>query len=75
MTRSEVCLLISTPAFALQSHISENIEEVKLVEDKYKKSYANVYDDAGLLTKKVCIYFYSTGFKNTRFACCFGGCL
>lgn len=36
----------------IQTHISENIEEVQLVESQYAMPYAQVYDEANLLTKK-----------------------
>ncbi|ALC45520.1 DhpD [Drosophila busckii] len=36
----------------IQSHISENIQEIQVVKDIFKKSYAEAYDDAGLLTSK-----------------------
>lgn len=39
----------------VQTHISENLNEVKLVAEMYpgSSSYAGVYDDAGLLTPKM----------------------
>ncbi|CAH2002412.1 unnamed protein product [Acanthoscelides obtectus] len=36
----------------VQTHISENTDEVKQVNSKYGLPYANVYDKAGLLTPK-----------------------
>lgn len=36
----------------IQSHISENLDEIKAVEDIFKKSYTNVYNDTNLLTPK-----------------------
>ncbi|EDW58684.1 guanine deaminase [Drosophila virilis] len=36
----------------VQSHISENLQEIQVVKDIFKTSYAGAYDDAGLLTKK-----------------------
>ncbi|KAK9872552.1 hypothetical protein WA026_018016 [Henosepilachna vigintioctopunctata] len=36
----------------VQTHISENSSEVKLVEQIYGKNYTEVYDEAGLLTPK-----------------------
>ncbi|XP_057663639.1 guanine deaminase [Diorhabda carinulata] len=36
----------------IQTHISENAEEVKLVESTYGMPYAQVYDKANLLTRK-----------------------
>ncbi|EDV92665.1 guanine deaminase [Drosophila grimshawi] len=36
----------------VQSHISENLQEIKVVKDIFKTSYAGAYDEAGLLTKK-----------------------
>ncbi|KAH8417790.1 hypothetical protein KR222_005978 [Zaprionus bogoriensis] len=36
----------------VQSHISENLQEIQVVRDIFKTSYAAAYDDAGLLTKK-----------------------
>ncbi|KAL3287648.1 hypothetical protein HHI36_002115 [Cryptolaemus montrouzieri] len=38
--------------YHIQTHISENPCEVKLVEQLYGKKYAEVYDEAGLLTPK-----------------------
>jgi len=37
----------------VQSHISENLQEIQVVNDIFKTSYAGAYDEAGLLTKKV----------------------
>lgn len=37
----------------IQSHISENLQEIQVVQDIFKTSYAGAYDEAGLLTKKV----------------------
>lgn len=39
--------------FHIQSHISENKDEIKIVKDTFKKGYAQVYDEADLLTPKV----------------------
>lgn len=39
----------------IQSHISECKDEIQLIWDIYGKGYAQVYDDAGLLTPKVLI--------------------
>lgn len=36
----------------IQSHISENLQEISTVQRIYKKKYAQVYDDAKLLTRK-----------------------
>lgn len=36
----------------IQSHISENVDEVAAVESIFKKSYASVYNDTKLLTPK-----------------------
>ncbi|XP_034485264.1 guanine deaminase [Drosophila innubila] len=36
----------------VQSHISENLQEIQVVNDIFKTSYAGAYDEAGLLTKK-----------------------
>ncbi|TDG51951.1 hypothetical protein AWZ03_001621 [Drosophila navojoa] len=36
----------------VQSHISENLTEIEVVRDIFQTSYANAYDEAGLLTKK-----------------------
>lgn len=36
----------------IQSHISENVDEVKMVEEKYGDKYAEVYKTAGLLGEK-----------------------
>lgn len=36
----------------IQTHISEQEEEIKIVREKYGKDYAQVYDDAGILGKK-----------------------
>ncbi|KAM8707180.1 hypothetical protein ACLKA7_011300 [Drosophila subpalustris] len=36
----------------IQSHISENLQEIQVVNDIFKTSYAGAYDEAGLLTKK-----------------------
>lgn len=38
----------------VQSHISENLDEIEAVKQIFNTSYASAYDDAGLLTKKVC---------------------
>lgn len=40
----------------IQSHISENLQEIQVVRNLFKTSYAGAYDEAGLLTKKVTIY-------------------
>lgn len=37
----------------IQSHISENLEEIEMVKGIFKTSYAGAYDEAGLLTNKV----------------------
>nr|XP_023018164.1 guanine deaminase [Leptinotarsa decemlineata] len=37
----------------IQTHISENTVEVDMVKSKYQMPYANVYDEADLLTPKV----------------------
>lgn len=39
----------------IQSHISENLQEIQVVNDIFKTSYAGAYDEAGLLTNKVVI--------------------
>ncbi|XP_011251638.2 guanine deaminase [Camponotus floridanus] len=36
----------------IQSHVSENKDEVKAVKEKFGKAYTNVYDTVGLLTNK-----------------------
>ncbi|XP_043652718.1 guanine deaminase [Drosophila teissieri] len=36
----------------IQSHISENLAEIEVVKGIFKTSYAEAYDDAGLLTNK-----------------------
>jgi len=36
----------------IQTHISENLNEIREVEKVFSKSYAEVYDDADLLTEK-----------------------
>ncbi|XP_034117508.1 guanine deaminase [Drosophila albomicans] len=36
----------------IQSHISENLDEIKFVKEIFSTSYAGAYDEAGLLTKK-----------------------
>ncbi|EDW81446.1 uncharacterized protein Dwil_GK11019 [Drosophila willistoni] len=36
----------------IQSHISENVSEIEVVKGIFKTSYAQAYDNAGLLTKK-----------------------
>ncbi|XP_023165121.2 guanine deaminase [Drosophila hydei] len=36
----------------VQSHISENLDEIEAVKQIFNTSYASAYDDAGLLTKK-----------------------
>eukprot|EP00099_Drosophila_melanogaster_P022062 NP_649439.1 dihydropterin deaminase [Drosophila melanogaster] len=36
----------------IQSHISENLEEIEMVKGIFKTSYAGAYDEAGLLTNK-----------------------
>ncbi|XP_072379403.1 guanine deaminase [Diabrotica undecimpunctata] len=36
----------------VQTHISENVDEVALVQSQYKMNYAKVYDQANLLTEK-----------------------
>lgn len=36
----------------IQSHISENLDEIKAVESIFKKSYTNVYNDSKLMTPK-----------------------
>lgn len=37
----------------LQSHISENTDEVKSVHELYNTDYATAYDNGGMLTNKV----------------------
>lgn len=39
-----------------QTHISENVDEVRIVEDTYGMHYAKVYDESGILTDKVSMY-------------------
>lgn len=41
----------------IQSHISENLQEIQVVNDIFKSSYAEAYDEAGLLTNKVVIRY------------------
>ncbi|KAJ8978753.1 hypothetical protein NQ317_002158 [Molorchus minor] len=36
----------------IQTHIAENVDELKMVEEKYRMPYATVYDKANLLTPK-----------------------
>lgn len=36
----------------IQTHISENIDEIEMVKEKYNMSYAETYDKANLLTTK-----------------------
>lgn len=49
----------------VQSHISENLTEIEVVKDIFKTSYANAYDEAGLLTKKVCWMLTEKPFNET----------
>lgn len=46
-------IIIKIPLF--QTHISENVDEIKAVRNMYKEypSYASIYNAAGLLTNKV----------------------
>lgn len=39
--------------FSFQSHISESVAEIDFVKDLFSSSYAQAYDNAGLLTNKV----------------------
>ncbi|CAH1110269.1 unnamed protein product [Psylliodes chrysocephalus] len=48
----ELSLLAKCENLHLQTHISENKEEVELVQEQYGMHYANVYDEANLLTQK-----------------------
>lgn len=55
---SQLGLLAQKYNLVIQTHISENVDEVEMVHDMYDgSSYADVYNAAGLLTKKVRLYF------------------
>ncbi|XP_065167223.1 guanine deaminase [Atheta coriaria] len=50
---SQLGLLAQKYNLVIQTHISENVDEVEMVHDMYNgSSYADVYNAAGLLTKK-----------------------
>jgi len=48
----------------IQTHMSENLDEVAAVEERFKKTYPQVYLDAGLLTNRTvaahCVYLNET---------------